>query len=166
MRTWTATTTTAARPEDVLGKRSRAERNELLLTALLEAPRSTSHAVSATALTRTYGHGDSAVHALRGVSLDLPAGQFTAVMGPSGSGKSTLMHLLAGLDTPTSGTVEVAGQEITRMKDRDLTRLRRTHIGFVFQSFTCCRRCRPRRTSCSRCRSPASARRPRRSRRS
>jgi putative ABC transport system ATP-binding protein len=87
------------------------------------------------ALTRTYGHGDSAVHALRGVSLDLPAGQFTAVMGPSGSGKSTLMHLLAGLDTPTSGTVKVAGEDITRMKDRDLTRLRRRHIGFVFQSF-------------------------------
>jgi putative ABC transport system ATP-binding protein len=103
------------------------------LTALLDV--STSHAVSAMALTRTYGHGDSAVHALRGVSLDLPAGQFTAVMGPSGSGKSTLMHLLAGLDTPTSGTVKVAGQEITRMKDRDLTRLRRKHIGFVFQSF-------------------------------
>ena len=87
------------------------------------------------ALTRTYGHGDSAVHALRGVSLDLPPGQFTAVMGPSGSGKSTLMHLLAGLDTPSSGTVKVAGHEITRMKDRDLTRLRRKHIGFVFQSF-------------------------------
>jgi putative ABC transport system ATP-binding protein len=95
----------------------------------------TSHAVSAIGLTRTYGDGDSAVHALRGVSLDLPAGQFTAVMGPSGSGKSTLMHLLAGLDTPTSGTVKVAGEDITRMKDRDLTRLRRKHIGFVFQSF-------------------------------
>jgi putative ABC transport system ATP-binding protein len=75
------------------------------------------------------------VHALRGVSLDLPAGQFTAVMGPSGSGKSTLMHLLAGLDTPTSGAVSVAGQDITQMKDRELTRLRRKHIGFVFQSF-------------------------------
>ena len=94
-----------------------------------------SPAVTATAVTRTYGDGDSAVHALRGVSLDLPAGQFTAVMGPSGSGKSTLMHLLAGLDTPTSGTVKVAGEDITRMKDRDLTRLRRKHIGFVFQSF-------------------------------
>jgi putative ABC transport system ATP-binding protein len=95
----------------------------------------TSHAVSAIGLTRTYGDGDSAVHALRGVSLDLPAGQFTAVMGPSGSGKSTLMHLLAGLDTPSSGTVKVAGEDITRMRDRDLTRLRRRHIGFVFQSF-------------------------------
>ena len=100
----------------------------------LDAP-VTSNAVSAIGVTRTYGDGDSAVHALRGVSLDLPAGQFTAVMGPSGSGKSTLMHLLAGLDTPSSGTVKVAGEDITRMKDRDLTRLRRRHIGFVFQSF-------------------------------
>jgi putative ABC transport system ATP-binding protein len=104
------------------------------LTALLDSS-STTHAVTATALTRTYGDGDSAVHALRGVSLDLPSGQFTAVMGPSGSGKSTLMHLLAGLDTPSSGAVSVAGQDITRMKDRELTRLRRKHIGFVFQSF-------------------------------
>jgi putative ABC transport system ATP-binding protein len=102
------------------------------LSALLDA---VPHAVTASALTRTYGEGDSAVHALRGVSLDLPAGEFTAVMGPSGSGKSTLMHLLAGLDTPSSGTVTVAGQDITKMKDRELTRLRRKHIGFVFQSF-------------------------------
>ena len=104
------------------------------LSALLDSPAS-AYAVTATALTRTYGDGDSAVHALRGVSLDLPAGQFTAVMGPSGSGKSTLMHLLAGLDTPSSGRVTVAGQDITHMKDRELTRLRRKHIGFVFQSF-------------------------------
>jgi putative ABC transport system ATP-binding protein len=104
------------------------------LSALLDTPASAC-AVTATALTRTYGDGDSAVHALRGVSLDLPAGQFTAVMGPSGSGKSTLMHLLAGLDTPSSGAVTVAGQDITKMKDRELTRLRRKHIGFVFQSF-------------------------------
>ena len=105
------------------------------MSALLEAPLAAGTAVSAAGLTRTYGAGDSAVHALRGVSLDLPAGQFTAVMGPSGSGKSTLMHLLAGLDTPSAGTVEVAGHDITRMKDRALTRLRRKHIGFVFQSF-------------------------------
>ena len=104
------------------------------MSALLDSPAS-AYAVTASALTRTYGDGDSAVHALRGVSLDLPAGQFTAVMGPSGSGKSTLMHLLAGLDTPTAGTVTVAGQDITSMKDRGLTRLRRKHIGFVFQSF-------------------------------
>jgi putative ABC transport system ATP-binding protein len=103
------------------------------MTAL--APISTATAVAATALTRTYGAGDSAVHALRGVSLEVPAGQFTAVMGPSGSGKSTLMHLLAGLDAPDAGSVHIAGRDITRMSDRELTKLRRTHIGFVFQSF-------------------------------
>ena len=98
-------------------------------------PIETSHAVTANALTRTYGDGDSAVHALRGVSLDLPAGQFTAVMGPSGSGKSTLMHLLAGLDSPSSGTVSIGGEDITTMSDKQLTKLRRRHIGFVFQQF-------------------------------
>src|SRR5438128_9890652 len=92
-------------------------------------------AVSAHDVTRRYGEGDSAVHALRGVSLEIPAGQFTAVMGPSGSGKSTLMHLLAGLDTPDGGHVQIAGEDITRMSDRELTKLRRRHIGFVFQSF-------------------------------
>jgi putative ABC transport system ATP-binding protein len=103
------------------------------MTAL--APISTATAVTATALARSYGTGDSAVHALRGVSLEVPAGQFTAVMGPSGSGKSTLMHLLAGLDTPDAGSVHIAGRDITRMSDRELTKLRRAHIGFVFQSF-------------------------------
>jgi putative ABC transport system ATP-binding protein len=92
-------------------------------------------AVAASAVTRRYGDGESAVHALRGVSLEVPAGQFTAVMGPSGSGKSTLMHLLAGLDRPDSGSVRVAGEEISAMADRRLTKLRRRHIGFVFQSF-------------------------------
>jgi putative ABC transport system ATP-binding protein len=105
------------------------------MTALQIAPAELANAVSATALTRTYGEGGSAVHALRGVSLEVPAGQFTAVMGPSGSGKSTLMHLLAGLDTPDAGSVRIAGEDITRMSDRELTRLRRKHIGFVFQSF-------------------------------
>jgi len=95
----------------------------------------TTVAVAARALTRRYGAGESAVDALRGVSIDVPAGQFTAVMGPSGSGKSTLMHLLAGLDRPTAGTVHVAGEEISSMTDRKLTKLRRNHIGFVFQSF-------------------------------
>src|SRR6516165_7605327 len=92
-------------------------------------------AVSATEVTRRYGHHDSAVDALTGVSIDVPVGQFTAVMGPSGSGKSTLMHILAGLDTPTSGTVTIAGLEISSMSDGELTRLRRRHIGFVFQLF-------------------------------
>ena len=91
--------------------------------------------VSAAGLTRRYGSGDTAVDALRGVSLDIPRGHLTAVMGPSGSGKSTLMHILAGLDRPTEGTVEIDGVEITRLKDTELTKLRREHIGFVFQFF-------------------------------
>jgi putative ABC transport system ATP-binding protein len=94
-----------------------------------------SAAVSAYNLVRRYGDGDSAVEAVRGVSLEVPAGQFTAIMGPSGSGKSTLMHLLAGLDRPTEGSVEIAGQDITTMSDKKLTLLRRKHIGFVFQAF-------------------------------
>ncbi len=105
------------------------------MTALAYSPVELQNAVTATSLTRTYGEGGAAVHALRGVSLEVPEGQFTAVMGPSGSGKSTLMHLLAGLDTPDAGAVRIAGEDITRMSDRELTRLRRRHIGFVFQSF-------------------------------
>ena len=92
-------------------------------------------AVSATEVTRRYGSDDSAVDALAGVSIDVPVGQFTAVMGPSGSGKSTLMHILAGLDQPTEGVVTIAGLEISSMSDGELTRLRRRHIGFVFQLF-------------------------------
>jgi putative ABC transport system ATP-binding protein len=91
--------------------------------------------VAADALTRRYGEGESAVDALRGVALEIPRGQFTAVMGPSGSGKSTLMHILAGLDVPTSGTVTIEGREITAMDDGELTLLRRRHIGFIFQFF-------------------------------
>ena len=91
--------------------------------------------VSARDVTRRYGEGDAVVDALRGVSVDIPAGQFTAIMGPSGSGKSTLMHILAGLDRPTSGSVSIAGAEITSMGDQELTLLRRTHIGFIFQFF-------------------------------
>jgi putative ABC transport system ATP-binding protein len=92
-------------------------------------------AVSATDLVRRYGEGDTAVYALRGVSLDIAEGQLTAVMGPSGSGKSTLMHILAGLDRPTEGEVSIAGTDITSLDDTQLTKLRRDHIGFIFQFF-------------------------------
>jgi putative ABC transport system ATP-binding protein len=91
--------------------------------------------VEAKSVTRRYGEGETAVDALRGVSLEVARGKLTAVMGPSGSGKSTLMHILAGLDRPTSGEVWIEGIEISRLKDADLTRLRRKHIGFVFQFF-------------------------------
>ncbi len=92
-------------------------------------------ALSARAVTRVFGEGEAQVHALRGVTLDVPAGQFTAVMGPSGSGKSTLMHLLAGLDRPTDGTVHIGGEDVGAMNDAQLTKLRRRHVGFVFQQF-------------------------------
>ena len=92
-------------------------------------------AVHATDLSRCYGEGDTAVNALRDVSIDVPAGRLTAVMGPSGSGKSTLMHILAGLDKPTSGSVEIDGTEITTLDDTALTKLRRKHVGFIFQFF-------------------------------
>ena len=91
--------------------------------------------VNATDLVRRFGEGETAVDALRGVSLDVGQGELVAVMGPSGSGKSTLMHLLAALDKPTSGTVAIAGQDVGSLSDRDVTLLRRRHIGFVFQFF-------------------------------
>ncbi len=92
-------------------------------------------AVEARDLTRVYGEGETAVEALRGVDIEVSSGELVAVMGPSGSGKSTLMHILAGLDKPTSGTVMIAGTEITHLNDSQLTHLRRKHIGFVFQFF-------------------------------
>src|SRR3954452_10981495 len=91
--------------------------------------------VAATGVTRRYGKGETAVDALRGVSLEVAKAKLTAVMGPSGSGKSTLMHILAGLDRPTAGSVEIAGTEITKLGDTELTKLRRRHIGFIFQFF-------------------------------
>jgi putative ABC transport system ATP-binding protein len=91
--------------------------------------------VRAERLVRRYGDGDTAVEALRGVSLGIEAGRLTAIMGPSGSGKSTLMHLLAGLDVPTDGTVVVDGVDITKLSEKKLTLLRRETIGFVFQFF-------------------------------
>jgi putative ABC transport system ATP-binding protein len=91
--------------------------------------------VVATDLTRRYGEGDAAVDALAGVSTGFDRDRFTAIMGPSGSGKSTLMHILAGLDKPTSGSVELDGVEITKLDDGELTKLRRDKLGFVFQFF-------------------------------
>jgi putative ABC transport system ATP-binding protein len=91
--------------------------------------------VIAGGVARQFGEGDTAVQALRGIDLHVPSGELTAVMGPSGSGKSTLMHILAGLDKPTSGSVHIAGTEITTLDDTDLTKLRRRHIGFIFQFF-------------------------------
>ena len=91
--------------------------------------------VTSTGLSRRFGEGEAAVDALVDVSVAFPAGELTAIMGPSGSGKSTLMHLLAGLDRPTSGTVELDGVELTSLDDDDLTELRRDKIGFVFQAF-------------------------------
>ncbi len=92
-------------------------------------------AASARGLTKTYGRGDTEVHALRGIDLDLVRGRFTAIMGPSGSGKSTLMHCLAGLDQASGGTVTVAGTDLGSLDDDALTVFRRQHVGFVFQSF-------------------------------
>ena len=92
-------------------------------------------ALEATDLVKTYGSGNTAVRALDGVSVAFAAGEFTAIMGPSGSGKSTLMHCLAGLDTPSSGSVRIGGTEISGLGDRALTLLRRRRVGFIFQSF-------------------------------
>ena len=101
-----------------------------------EGQQETSEAVvTATGVARRYGEGDTCVKALRGVSLDVARGKLTAVMGPSGSGKSTLMHILAGLDKPTEGEVVIAGKTITTLGDTQLTKLRREHIGFIFQFF-------------------------------
>jgi putative ABC transport system ATP-binding protein len=86
-------------------------------------------------LRRRYGEGEAAVDALAGVTVEFPSARFAAIMGPSGSGKSTLMHILAGLDRPTSGTVRIAGIELTGLGDRELTQLRRDRIGFIFQTF-------------------------------
>jgi putative ABC transport system ATP-binding protein len=103
--------------------------------ASIEQQISSGEIVSASELRRRYGEGEAAVDALDGVTVAFPSGRFAAIMGPSGSGKSTLMHTLAGLDNPTSGTVTLAGVEITGLGERELTRLRRDKVGFIFQTF-------------------------------
>jgi putative ABC transport system ATP-binding protein len=99
------------------------------------AERAPGGVVAAREITRRYGEGDTAVDALGGVSIDVQQGKLTAVMGPSGSGKSTLMHILAALDRPTSGSVWIAGTKLGELNDTEITKLRRQHIGFVFQFF-------------------------------
>ena len=106
---------------------------------MTEMPAPTAPARSAAAraveLRKVYGEGDASVEALRGVSVDLVAGEFTVIMGPSGSGKSTLLHCLAGLDTPTDGQVFIGDIDLTQLNDKRLTELRRDKVGFVFQAF-------------------------------
>jgi putative ABC transport system ATP-binding protein len=99
------------------------------------AAETTGPVVTAADVARRYGEGDTAVDALRGVSLEVQPGQLTAIMGPSGSGKSTLMHILAALDRPTGGFVTIAGTRLGQLSDNEVTRIRRKHIGFVFQFF-------------------------------
>ncbi|MDT4891977.1 MAG: putative transport system ATP-binding protein [Pseudonocardiales bacterium] len=105
------------------------------LSTPVDGPGTSPVAARATNVTKLYGSGDTAVRALDGVGVELLRGEFTAIMGPSGSGKSTLMHCLAGLDTVTSGSVEIAGVELAGLSDKKMTALRRDRIGFVFQSF-------------------------------
>ncbi len=109
--------------------------NAQTATETRDAVTTTDAVVSAHEVRRRYGEGETAVDALRGVSLDVERGELTAIMGPSGSGKSTLMHILAGLDKPTGGEVSIAGTTITDLDDNALTKLRRRHIGFIFQFF-------------------------------
>jgi putative ABC transport system ATP-binding protein len=105
------------------------------MTASTTTSTITRSAARAANVSKSYGDGDAAVYALDDVSVSLAAGEFTAIMGPSGSGKSTLLHVLAGLDRPTSGEIYVGDTEITSLKDKALTLLRRDQIGFIFQSF-------------------------------
>ncbi|WP_439947631.1 ABC transporter ATP-binding protein [Streptomyces sp. BBFR109] len=121
--------------QDVQGRGSTEENAVSTRAAAPDRARPGGPAARARGLTKAYGSGETAVLALDSVDVDIARGRFTAVMGPSGSGKSTLMHCLAGLDTVSAGQVWLGGTEITGLKDRELTRLRRDRIGFMFQSF-------------------------------
>jgi putative ABC transport system ATP-binding protein len=105
------------------------------MSASVQDPATFSPAARAVNVSKVYGQGDAAVRALDGVSVDFAPGQFSAIMGPSGSGKSTLMHCMAGLDSITSGQVFVGAVELNSLNDKELTRLRRDHIGFIFQAY-------------------------------
>src|SRR2546423_9592418 len=117
------------------GREGRAKMEAVAIPATDVAERAPAAVVASRDVTRRYGEGDAAVDALRGVTLDVAEGKLTAIMGPSGSGKSTLMHILAALDIPTSGTVWIAGTKLGELSDTEITKLRREHIGFVFQFF-------------------------------
>ncbi|MDO5671034.1 MAG: ABC transporter ATP-binding protein [Corynebacterium sp.] len=104
-------------------------------TRLSPHPSTVPPAARAVDLRKTYGCGDTAVHALDGISVELGKGEFTAIMGPSGSGKSTLMHCMAGLDAPTSGSAFIGDTDLADLRDKDITALRRDRLGFIFQSF-------------------------------
>ncbi|MGW4321804.1 ABC transporter ATP-binding protein [Streptomyces sp. NPDC004684] len=121
--------------QDVQGRGSTEETAVSTRAAAPDRARPGGPAARARGLTKAYGSGETAVLALDSVDVDIARGRFTAVMGPSGSGKSTLMHCLAGLDTVSAGQVWLGGTEITGLRDRELTRLRRDRIGFMFQSF-------------------------------
>jgi putative ABC transport system ATP-binding protein len=99
------------------------------------SPNGTRPAARAVNVTKVYGQGDAAVRALDGITVEFAPGQFSAIMGPSGSGKSTLMHCMAGLDSITSGQVFVGDTELNKLHDKELTRLRRDHVGFIFQAY-------------------------------
>lgn len=111
------------------------ERNPMSHAAPAAASSADTPIATARSLTKVYGKGETAVHALAGIDVDFARGELTAIMGPSGSGKSTLMHCMAGLDRPSGGQVHVDGQSIGSMNERQLTRLRRTRLGFIFQAF-------------------------------
>src|SRR5215469_9330155 len=119
----------------MFNRRDSERSRQAVAVAEAESPAESGPAARAIELTKIYGSGDAAVHALDGVDVEFERGRFSAVMGPSGSGKSTLMHCLAGLDAPTSGRVFVGDKELEKLDDGDLTELRRDRIGFVFQSF-------------------------------